>query len=325
VSLFETMPRRTLVLGGTGFVGRAFAARWAEQTAGESSLRIPSRRPARAKALSSLPGVELVQADVHDAEQLAALLDGCDAVVNLVAILHGSVAQFERVHVALPEKLGAACRRAGVARLVHVSALGVPDAGAPTAPSNYLRSKARGEQVLRASGLDLTVLRPSVIFGAEDRFINLFARLQALVPVMLLAGAPARFQPVWVQDVAQALVCCLRDHSTAGRTFEAAGPEVLTLAELVGLAGQWSGHLRPIIPLPEWAGGLQAVLLGLLPGEPLMSLDNLASMRVPNVASAQGAGLKDLSINPMSISTVMPPLLTGSDLPDDQRRQRAGR
>ncbi len=304
-------PHRLLVLGGTGFVGRAFVARWlAMAGSGAATLCIPTRRRVRGHALAMLPGVELVEADVHDPVQLDRLLQGTDAVVNLVAILHGSPAQFERTHVTLPQQLAAACQRAGVRRLVQVSALGVPDGDPASAPSHYLRSKARGERVLRASpGLALTVLRPSVIFGAEDRFIRLFARLQALVPVMALAGATARFQPVWVEDVARALVRCLQDQGTVGQTIECAGPDVFTLAELVRLAGRWSGHGRLVLPLPAWAGRVQAAALGLLPGEPLMSCDNLDSMRVPNVATGQHPGLEALGTTPTAISVVMPPVL----------------
>jgi uncharacterized protein YbjT (DUF2867 family) len=323
-----TMPlRKLLVLGGTGFVGRAFVARWlAMAGSGAATLCIPTRRRVRGHALAMLPGVELVEADVHDPAQLDALVQGAEAVVNLVAILHGSPAQFERTHVTLPQQLAATCQRAGVRRLVQVSALGVPDGDAASAPSHYLRSKARGEQILRtAQDLDLTVLRPSVIFGAEDRFIRLFAQLQSLVPVMALAGAQARFQPVWVEDVAQALVQCLQDRAMVGQTIECAGPDVLTLAELVRLAGRWSGHVRPVLPLPDWAGRVQATALGLLPGEPLMSCDNLDSMRVPNVATGQHPGLATLGITPGAISAVMPAVLRSGFTLEDRRRMRAGR
>jgi len=230
-------------------------------------------------------------------------------VVNLVAILHGSAADFERVHVELPQRIAAACRAAGVARLVHVSALGV----AADAPSNYLRSKARGEQVLRESGLALTVLRPSVIFGAEDRFLNLFAGLQALAPLMPLGGADSRFQPVWVEDVARAQVCALLRGPGGGvpPVVECAGPAVHTLAELVRLAGRWSGHERPIVPLPAALTRLQAALLERAPGPTMMSLDNVASMQVPNVASGSLPGLADLGIEPTPMDAVMPAVLAG--------------
>lgn len=324
------MTRQVLILGGSGFVGRALAARLVR--AGDWQIRVPSRQPARARALGMLPGVQIESADVHDPATLARLLAGCDAVVNLVAILHGRPAQFDAVHVQLPERLAQACRQAGVARLIHVSALGVPlgageaPLGDPqSAPSHYLRSKAAGEQLLRQAGLDLTVLRPSVIFGAEDRFLNLFAELQALFPLMPLAGATARFQPVWVEDVAEALRRCLDEPATISQTFECAGPKVWTLRQIVRAAGAWSGHPRPIVPLPLALGRLQATLLGLLPGEPLMSADNLASMSVPNIASHQLPDLSRLGIEPAAIEAVMPAVLHRGPTALDRYRALAGR
>jgi len=293
--------KQLMLLGGTGFVGRSLCE---ALTRADPALRIvvPSRRPERAKRLASLPALRLVGADVHDEAQLASLLEGCDAVVNLVAILHGSPSDFERTHVELPRKLANACRARGIARLVHVSALGADANG----PSRYLRSKGRGEAVLREAALELSVLRPSVIFGADDRFLNLFARLQALFPVLPLAGAKARFQPVWVADVAAALARCLFDRSTIGVSFECAGPQVYTLAELVRLAGHWSGHRRPVIPLPDALGRLQALAMELVPGEPLMSRDNLDSMRVDNVASGVLPGLTALGITAHSLESIAP-------------------
>lgn len=294
-----------LLLGGTGFVGRSVCETLARA---DRALRIvvPSRRPERAKRLAPLPTVRLVGADVHDQAQLEALLDGCDAVVNLVAILHGSADAFERTHVELPRKLASACSTRGVARVVHVSALGADANG----PSRYLRSKGRGEAVLREAALELSVLRPSVIFGADDRFLNLFARLQAFFPVLPLAGAKARFQPVWVGDVAAAIARCLfngeGDRSTIGLTVECAGPQVFTLAELVRLAGEWSGNRRPVIALPNALGRLQALVMELAPGEPLMSRDNLDSMRVDNVATGTLPGLAELGIAARSLESVAP-------------------
>jgi NADH dehydrogenase len=291
-----------LVLGGTGFVGRAVCERLVERGGGGGRIVVPTRRLAHGIGVRSLPTLELVQADVHDDAQLAALVAGADAVVNLVAILHGTPAAFERVHVELPRRLARACQASGVRRLVHVSAVGV-GAGAP---SNYLRSKTAGEAVLAAAGLELTLLRPSVIFGADDEFLNLFARLQALAPFLPLAGGDARFQPVWVQDVAAAVVACLERRETIGQTFELVGPSVYTLSELVRLAGRWSGHERPQWPLPMAAGRLQALALEWLPGRPLMSRDNLDSMAVPNVASGRLPGLAELGIHAAALEAVAP-------------------
>ncbi len=292
-----------LVLGGSGFVGRALCEQLLRQFGGAARITVPTRRLRHGQGVQSLPGVSVIEADVHSDAALRALLPGHDAVINLIAILQGSESAFERAHVQLPQRLAAACLSSGVRRLLHVSAIGA----AVDAPSRYLRSKGGGEQALRAAdGLALTLLRPSVIFGREDRFLNLFAQLQAALPLLPLAGAQARFQPVWVEDVAQALVACLLDGRSIGQTYELAGPQVATLAELVRLAGAVSGHPRPILPLPAPLAWLQAVAMELLPGEPLLSRDNLDSMRVPNVAGGTLPGLETLGITPQSAAAVLP-------------------
>jgi len=290
------MARRVVVLGGTGFVGRAFAWRCAAHGL-SIQLTVPTRALAHGADLRPLPGVTLVAADVHDAAALTRLLAGADAVVNLVGILHGSAADFDRVHGALPRRVGRIAREAGVAHLVHISALGA-DAGAP---SHCLRSKAAGEAALRDAQVPLTVLRPSVVFGAEDQFLNLFARMQALLPLIPLAGAQARLQPVWVRDLAQALWTCLERGAAAAGVFEAAGPQVFTLADLVRLAGQRAGHRRLVWALPRSLGELQAWLLEHLPGPTLMSRDNLRSLQVDSVATGRVPGLDALGIQPASI------------------------
>lgn len=307
-----TSLRRLLVLGGTGFVGRSTVARLVSTVgAGGLTITVPSRRPAQARALALLPGVVLRRADVHDPATLQRLVEGQDAVLNLVAVLHGDAATFQRVHVELPRRLAQACAQAGVPHLVHVSALGVPDQPAQ-APSMYLRSKAEGEAVLRAAtGLAITVVRPSVIFGEQDRFLRLFAGLQRFAPVMPLAGAQAQFQPVWVEDVAQALALLLCAPEGRAPVYEAAGPEVWTLKALVEAAGRWSGHARLVLPMPDWVGQAQALMMKLKPGEPLLSADNLASMRVPNIASGRLPGLAALGITPSGVASVMAPVLAG--------------
>ncbi len=291
-----------LILGGSGFVGASLCERLVERERGGGRIGVPSRHPARAHAIRPLPTVEMIPADVHDDAQLARLVRGRDAVVNLVAQLHGSEAAFQRVHVDLPRRLGEICGSAGVRRVIHVSALGA----SASAPSRYLRSKAAGEAALQSAGLDLTVLRPSVIYGERDRFLNLFATLQKFFPLMPLGGAGARFQPVWVEDVASAIVRCLDDPTTIGQTIECTGPRELTLRELVQRAGRWSGHPRPVWGLPSALASLQALVLELLPGDPLMSRDNLASMQVDNVASGDLPGLARLGIVPADIDSVAP-------------------
>ena len=297
------MSLAVLILGGSGFVGRALCEQLTRRLGADVRITVPTRRLPHAKELQSLPGVTVVQADVfHD---LPALVRGQDAVVNLVAILQGSMAAFEHVHVELPKRIAAA----GTGRHVHVSALGV----AEHAPSRYLRSKAAGEAVLQVAtqtcDLDLTLVRPSLVFGEGDKSVNLFARLQGLFPLMPLGGAHARLRPVWVQDLARALVETLLRREAIGQTYEIAGPRELTLAELVQLAGRIAGHERPVLPLPHALAALQALFMECLPGEPLLSRDNLASLSVPNVPGGSLPGLAELGIRPASLEAVLPSYL----------------
>ena len=307
--------QKIVITGGTGFVGRNVCERLFAHSP-EARLVVPSRRRSNGRDLQVLPTVDLLACNVHDTAALPGLLAGADALVHLVAILHGSQDDFERVHVQLPRQLATACGAAGIKRVVHVSALGV----AADAPSAYLRSKAAGEAAWQAAarqhGFGLTVLRPSVIFGAEDRFTNLFAALQRLFPVLPLAGAAARFQPVWVGDVAQAVVQALAAPQPPGPVIDCAGPEVLTLQQIVQQVGEMAGCRRPVLALPEALGLLQAALMGLLPGQPLMSRDNVLSMRVPNIASGSLPGLASLGIHPAALAT-----LAGHFQPADPRRR----
>ena len=312
---------RILVLGGSGFVGRQVCEQLARLG---YHITVPTRRAVNAARVQSLPGLTVIEANVHQEADLARLMPGHDAVVNLVAVLHGSEERFESVHVDLPGKITSAMKKAGLQRLVHISALGAD----PQGPSMYQRSKARGETVLHNAGLQLTVLRPSVIFGAEDKFLNLFADLQAVAPFMPLAGSGTRFAPVWVGDVARAVVVCLQKPDTVGQTYELCGPDVMTLGELVQRAGQWAGvnegRGRPVIGLPMWVGWLQAAAMELAPGEPLMSRDNLASMRVDNVATGQLPGLAELGIHAASAAGVAPGYLGHRGPRSKLNRWRAG-
>jgi len=303
-------PTTILVVGGTGFVGRHVVARL---SALNRRIVVPTRRLERARHLMLLPTVDVVSGSVADDAGVDALMQGCDAVINLVGILHGSEGEpygpeFALAHVELPRRLAQACVRHGVRRFVHVSALGVPDDDATAAPSMYLRSKADGERAIRETpDLDWTVFRPSVVFGPEDRFLNMFASMQRLLPVVPLARARTRFQPVFVGDVAQAIVNALDNPATFGKTYELAGPDVCTLEELVRLAGRWSGHPRHVWQLPYTLGQLQAGVLGALPGPTLMSKDNFDSMSVDNVAT--GPIAPELGVVPTPMAAVAPQYL----------------
>jgi uncharacterized protein YbjT (DUF2867 family) len=264
-----------LVLGGSGFVGRHLVAALAAQG---TRVTVPSRHRERAKHLLPLPTVDVVETSILAPGVLEALARGKGAVVNLVGILHGD---FERLHVDLPQSVAAACRAQGVTRLLHMSALGA----SPSAPSQYLRTKARGEQaVTAAEGLAVTVFRPSVIFGPEDAFLNTFAALARIFPVLPVACPQARFQPVYVGDVARAMSHALDEPDTHGQAYELCGPRQYTLKELVEYACRVSGRPRPVLGLPERLGYLQAWVMEKLPGK-LITRDNLRSMQVANVCS----------------------------------------
>jgi uncharacterized protein YbjT (DUF2867 family) len=276
------------VLGGTGFVGRTLAAKL---TRAGYAVRIPTRNRQRAKRLLVLPGAELIRADVHDPEQLAALLTGADVAINLIGILNerghdGS--GFRRAHVELAEKLMAACRSAGVTRLLQMSAL---KANAERGPSHYLSTKGLAEQVIQSQAGDniqYTIFRPSVIFGPDDSFCNRFARILRLTPVLPLARLDARFAPVYVGDVAEAFVSAIDDSHSFGKTYELCGPDVFTLGEILHFLCRELGIRRVIFNLPGPFGRLQAWVGDyLLPGKPL-SRDNFRSLAVASVCRENG-------------------------------------
>lgn len=316
--------RFVLVLGGSGFIGRHLIAKLAQTG---RRIIVPTRRYEHAKHLLVLPTVDdVVEADIHDDATLTRLVLGMDAVINLVGILHSRRAtrgalygpDFAKAHVELPRRILAACIAAGVRRYVHMSALGADIA----APSMYLRSKAAGEAVVFSqSQIATTVFRPSVVFGEEDRFLNVFAALQKYLPVVLLPAADAKFQPVYVQDVAQAFVNALGNDRTVGNIYALAGPRVYSLRELVMLAGAYAGHPRPVIAMPPSLARCQAWLLEHMPGGPLMSRDNLDSMTMDNVAS--GSIDPELGIQPKALETVAPLYLTGQSASNRLDRLRA--
>ncbi|POZ60255.1 complex I NDUFA9 subunit family protein [Chromobacterium alticapitis] len=304
------MPRICLI-GGSGFIGRHLAARLG---GAGYRLTVASRKTAL-PGFMVLPSVELSAANVHDPEQLDALIAGHDAVISMAGILHGSRAAFEKIHSQLPEKVVTACRGQGVRRLIHISALGA----AQDAPSDYQQTKALGELAVENSGLDWTILRPSVVFGSDDAFLNLFAGLQRRLPALPLAGAGCKMAPIWVEDVAKAASACLTRGSTIGRKLDLAGPEILSLAELARLAGRLSGHPRPVFGLPDGLAMLQAALMEWLPGPTLMSRDNVRSLRRDNV-SDQPFPSELLGFEPGALSALAPPWLAGHD-----RNQTASR
>ena len=316
--------RNVLVVGGAGFIGSAFVRRL---VAHGIKVVVPTRRRERARHLIVLPTVDVVQADVHDPPTLKHLVSGMDAVISLAGILHGDRAtpygaRFKAAHVDLPRSLAAACAAAGVARLLHVSSLG---AGA-NAPSMYLRSKAAGEDAVRSApgATAVTIFRPSVVFGQEDKFINLFARIQRYVPFVAVGRPQARMQPVHVEDVAQAMVAAIDNPATFGRTYDLAGPTTYSFREIIEFAGRVVGHPRPVFGLPDFLAYLQAWAMEFAPFE-LLSRDNLDSLKVDSTSATPIAA--ELGVTPASMEAVVPAYLSGHSPRERymQLRDRAGR
>lgn len=306
------------VLGGSGFVGRHVCHALA---AAGYRLRVATRDRERAKEqLILLPTVDVSAVNVHEPGQLAEFVSGADAVINVVGVLHdGRGARgFQAAHVELVRKVVAACRSRGVGRLLHMSSLG----SARDGPSRYLRSKGEAEAIVRESGLAWTIFRPSVVFGPGDSFLNLFATVLRFSPVVALACPGARFQPVYVEDVAAACVRGLADLGSFGRSYDLCGPRVYTLRELVEYVGAVTGRRRRVLGLNDTLSYLQALAMEFLPVK-LMTRDNYYSMQVPNVCSCDFP----FGIAPTALEAVAPAYL-GSRTPRaryQRLRRQAGR
>lgn len=291
------------VLGGSGFVGGAIVAKL---DAAGYRVKVLTRRREAAKHLILLPNVQVVECDVLDYHALNVELRGADAVINLIGILQQSQrTSFNTIHHQLPGQLANICADLNIARLLHMSSLGA----SKDAPSQYLQSKAAGEEALQAfnSKLNITVFKPSIIFGRCDSFINLFASLIKHLPVIALAKPNAKFQPVWVEDVASCFVNALENTDTYGKTYELAGPKVYSFRELLKVIMNTIGIQRPIIGLNNKLSYAQAWLMEILPGQ-LMSRDNVKSMEVDSISSQPFPAF--LGGAPTALEAVIPEYLT---------------
>jgi uncharacterized protein YbjT (DUF2867 family) len=307
-----------LVVGGSGFVGRHLVSRL---VGAGYRVVVPTRRRDRARDLFLLPTVSVVEADLRDNGTLTRLVEDAAAVINLVGIINETGgATFAEAHVETTRNLVAACKAAAVRGYLQMSGLNADVAG----PSRYLRTKAEAEAIVAASGLDWTIFQPSVIFGPDDSFLNLFARLSRRLPVLALGSPGVKFQPVYVGDVAACFAHALIDPATIGQRYPLCGPKVYTLLELVRYVGEVADAQRPILTLGPSLSKLQAVALECLPGK-LMSRDNLASMEKDSVCNCPFPPV--FGFAPTALEAVAPSYLApdAARSPYDEFRARGGR
>ncbi len=282
------------VLGGGGFVGRYVVQRLLARGA---RVRVAEREPRKATFLKPLGGLGQTQfaaADVRDPASVARAIAGSDAVINLV----GSFSDMQAVQASGAGHVAAAAKAAGVRTLVHVSAIGADR----DSPSAYGRSKGDGEAAVRAAFPTAAIVRPSIVFGREDNFINRFATMIRFLPVLPVLAPQTKFQPVYVGDVADAVVAALADNA-AGKAFELGGPQVLTMAELQRWIADATNHKRLFVELPDIVSGALASGLGWAPGAPITK-DQWLMLQRDNVVANGAAGLADLGVTPTSLVAV---------------------
>ena len=297
--------KKITVLGGAGFVGSSLVAKLDQ--AGYQ-VKVLTRRREASKHLILLPNVQVIECNVLDNQALKQALTGSDAVINLIGILHQSGNNtFETMHHQLPRRVAQMCEELAIARLLHISALQANQ----HAPSQYLRSKAAGESAINefSKKLDITIFRPSVIFGRGDSFLNLFANLVKYLPVIALAKPNAKFQPIWVEDVAQCFVNALENTACYGKSYDLGGPIVYSLRELIQLVMTILGKQRPIIGLNDSLSMAQAFMMELMPIK-LMSRDNVRSMQVDNICSTSMAA--ELEVLPTALEVIVPEYLANA-------------
>lgn len=312
------MSLRIVILGATGFVGRALVSRLQQDG---HAITVLSRN-LNAHLLRLLPpGVKQVNANIYDPETLQHAIKDADAVINLVGILNekgDNGRGFQRAHVELTKTLIQACKNAGVNRLLQMSSL-----NAGRGESYYLKSRGEAEQAVKQSGLAWTIFEPSVIFGIGDGLFTRFGQLLKLAPVMPLARANAKFAPVYIGDVVQAFRQALVDRKTIGEVYELYGAEIFTLKEIVQMSARQLGLKTVIVPLPDILGRLQAMIFDFVPGKPFSS-DNFRSLLTDSVGGVDG--LYRLNIRPTRVQEILPDILGhGNDRQARYDRNRADR
>lgn len=295
------------VFGGTGFIGRQIVR---ELASAGWRVKVATRVPERAfdlKPCGNVGQVVAVACDYADPRSLAAAVKGCSAVINCIGILYekGPRQTFENIHAVLPGNIAKACAAEGVQRFIHLSALGVDQSA-----SKYAQSKMKGEHAARAAFPSVTFLRPSVVFGPGDSFFNMFARLSVLAPALpLIGGGHTKFQPVYVGDIADAVISCLQREDTAGNTYELGGPDVVTFRQIYERLFEATGRPRPLIRISWGLAKIQGTLMGMLP-HPLLTADQVESLKTDNVVAKSAQNFTDLGIAPVAMDSILPTYLS---------------
>jgi NADH dehydrogenase len=310
------MRKVATVFGGTGFIGRQVVQRLARE---EYVVRVAGRDTVRARALQTMGRVGQIApiaADITDEAGVARAVEGASVVVNTVGILHGD---FERIQAEGPARVGRLAAAAGVEKLVHISAIGA-DSGSE---SRYARSKAAGEAGLLAAFPQATILRPSIVFGPGDGFFGRFGQMAMLLPVMPVIAGETRFQPVYVGDVAEAVMAALAAPDAAGKTYELGGPRAWSFRELLAFIVKETGRRRPLVNIPMGVARLQARVGELLPNPPV-TRDQLILLQRDNVVGERALTLADLGIAPQSVEALVPPLLARFKPGGNRRVRKTG-
>lgn len=297
--------KKACVFGGTGFIGRQIVRKLAREG---YIIKVATRFPESAfflKTAGDVGQIVPVACDYRDEASVESAVRGCDVVVNCIGILaERGKSTFEKIHVDLAARIAKACKDQNVQRFIHISAL-----GCDVSRSRYGKSKKRGEDAVRQNFAEATILRPGVVFGPEDDFFNMFARLSIILPVLpLIGGGKTKMQPVYVGDVADAAIAASLCPDAPGRTFELGGPAVLTFKEIYLRLAQETGRKPCLISVPWGLAKVQGFILGLLPG-PLLTADQVESLKMDSIVSPQAKGLADLGVTATTMDVVLPSYL----------------
>lgn len=300
------------IFGGSGFLGKAITQELAQ--AGYR-IKVATRIPESVYDLKPYGVVGQITAypcNYRDENDIRGAVAGCDVVVNLVGILYQKGKNsFQHAHIDIPQRIATACADVGVAKFIHVSALGV-NQGVNRTRSKYARSKLEGEKKVQEIYSDVTILRPSVIFGAGDSFLNMFSRMATLLPALpLIGGGKTKFQPVYVGDVADAVIHIVQEktYQFSGNIYELGGPEIVSFKQILERLLNTINRDKSLVSVPWGLATLQGFLLGLLP-KPLLTADQVKSLKTDNVVAEDALTLKDLGIQPTAMGTIIPSYLS---------------